>query len=85
MRFFDQDMLQCIESGASSFAERDSAFGERALETQPSAQGKGAAANFGLLSRKRNPATLESVSPGVSLRRQTTDDLRRWPPRLSFQ
>jgi heme oxygenase len=29
--FCDKDMLQRIESGASSFAERDSTFGERAL------------------------------------------------------
>ncbi len=35
VRFFDEDMLQCFESGASSFAERDSAFGERALEHAP--------------------------------------------------
>jgi len=32
MRFCDENMLQHIESGASSFAERDSTFGERALE-----------------------------------------------------
>ncbi len=31
MRFFEENMLQHIESGASSFAERDSTFGERAL------------------------------------------------------
>ncbi len=38
MRFCDENMLQHIESGASSFAERDSTFGERALARKSASQ-----------------------------------------------